>query len=210
MVMACGAVVPPELEQRLAAKRQAEAAYVSAVRELLVFDTDRGQIVFRLFPDGAPASVNQVRAWTSAGIYDGTWFHRVVHSPRPFIVQGGDIESKFLDPADDPFQREAQAQELGFGTTEPALAPEFTTRKHLPGALALAVAQDNGRAGPQFVVALDRLPHLDGQAPVFGQLVGGWSVLLKLQVGDRIRRAYLAKPETLVGDWMHDIPPNTP
>lgn len=204
---ACGSVVPPEIERRMQAQRDAEAAHLRAVRELLVLDTTRGRMVFRLFPDSAPATVRQVRDWTEAGIYDGTWFHRVVREPRPFVIQGGDVDSAALLPATDPDAREAQAVDLGFGTTDPALPPEPTTRKHTPGALALAVTQDHLRAGPQFVISLARLPHLDGQAPVFGQLVGGWSVLQHLAVGDRIERATLLPPEALPGDWMTDIPP---
>lgn len=206
-IAACGAVVPSELEQRMKAKQSAAKEYQQAVHDMLVFETTRGRLIFRLFPDAAPQTVKQVRAWTQAGVYDNTWFHRVVREPAPFVIQGGDIDTARVRPATVATELEAQALQFGFGATDPALPPEISQRKHTPGALALAVAQDGQRAGPQFVIALAKLPHLDGQEPVFGQLVGGWSVLQQIRLGDTIERAYMAPPEDLKGDWLHDIPP---
>lgn len=205
LVAACTNVVPPELEAKLEAKEAKARAYERAVRELWVLDTTAGRIVVRLFPDDAPHSVEAVRAWTAAGVYDGTWFHRVVRHPRRFVIQGGDPDSKALHAAA-PAEVTALAQRLGFGTTDPVLTPEPTKRKHTPGAVALAVSADGSRAGPQFVIALDRLPHLDGSAPVFGQIEGGWSVVEKLRVGDRIVRAQLLPPERIDGPWLSDVP----
>lgn len=207
LLTACSTVVPSELEQRINAKRSATQEYQQAVHEMLVFETTRGRLIFRLFPDAAPQTVKQVRTWTQMGIYNGTWFHRVVRQPAPFIIQGGDIETIGVTPAATTSEREAQALEFGFGTTDPLLPPEPSPRKHMPGSLALAVTQDGQRAGPQFVIALAKLPHLDGQEPVFGQLVGGWSVLEQIRLGDKIERAYLVSPEKLKGNWLHDIPP---
>ncbi len=207
VLLACNNVLPPEMEARIVAEQQQREAYVQAVRQLWVLDTDRGTIVIRMFPDDAGQTVEQVRQWTRAGVYDGTWFHRVIREPRPFIVQGGDPSSAAVKPATDPGDRLAQALDFGHGTTDPELRIERTRRRHTPGAVALAVADNGLRAGPQFVIALADLPHLDGEEPVFGHIEGGWQVVQALQTGDRIRKARLVYPEDIPGDWYRDIPP---
>lgn len=207
VLAACTNVLPEGLEDRLAAERAREAEERAARRELWVLETTRGSIQIRLFPDDAPATVAQVRAWTRDGVYDGTWFHRIVRAPRPFVIQGGDPGSATVEPATSPATRLAQAAAFGVGTVEPPLEPEVSSRKHSVGAVALAVSADGRRAGPQFVIALDILPHLDGLEPVFGQVEGGWSVIERLTPGDRIIRARLVVPERLPGEWMRDLPP---
>lgn len=207
---ACSNVVPPEVENRIADQRAAEAERLRAQRELWVLDTDKGRIVVRLSPEDARRSVSQLRAWTRAGAYDGTWFHRVVRKPRPFVIQGGDPETRAWSPPATAQARLALAEQFGFGTTEPALAPENSRRRHRIGAVSLAVDEDGTRAGPQFVIALADLPHLDDMAPVIGQVVGGWRVVEALEIGDRVLRAQLLPPERIDGDWLRDLPPGDP
>lgn len=207
LVVACTNVLPEGLEDRLAADRARMAEDAAAARELWVLETTRGSIQIRLFPAAAPRTVARVRQWTRDGAYDGTWFHRVVREPRPFILQGGDPVSASHAPPADPAARAAAAVAFGGGTLEPALETEASARLHKVGAVALAVSQDGQIAGPQFYVALADLPHLDGQAPVFGQIEGGWSVISQLTVGDRIVRATLVAPERLPGEWLRDLPP---
>lgn len=203
---ACSNVVPADVERRVEAEKAERSEYQRAVRELWVLETTRGAVMIRLFPDSAPATVRQVRRWTEAGLYDGTWFHRAVREPRPFLLQAGDPASRTLVPATTVEARQAQALELGYGTAPPAVTPESSPRRHAVGAVALAVSEDGQRAGPQFIIALARLPHLDGTEPVFGQIVGGWSVIEELEVGDRIESARLVPPERVPGAWIHDIP----
>ncbi len=204
---ACTNVLPEGLEDRLAADRARMTEEADAARELWVLETTRGSIQIRLFPTAAPRTVARVRQWTREGAYDGTWFHRVVREPRPFVIQGGDPTSAAQTPPDDSSARAAAAAAFGSGTLEPALEPESSPRLQTVGAVALAVSQDGQIAGPQFTIALADLPHLDGQAPVFGQIEGGWSVVQQLNVGDRIMRATLVAPERLPGEWLRDLPP---
>jgi peptidyl-prolyl cis-trans isomerase B (cyclophilin B) len=205
-LVACDNVLPAGAERTISERREARQEQRDARRELWVLDTSRGRIVVRLFPDAAPKTVAQVRQWTRNGIYDGTWFHRVVREPRPFIVQGGDPDSRGLAVPSDPLELDAVAETLGFGTTDPVLPVEATARRHTRGAVSLAVSESGVRAGPQFVIALADLPHLDGVQPVFGQVEGGWSVVGELEVGDRIERARLLATERIDGDWIRDIP----
>ena len=54
------------------------------------------------------------------GVYDGTAFHRVVRSPSPFVVQGGDPQSK--DP-NFPVQRLGTGNFVDPKTKQPRYIP---------------------------------------------------------------------------------------
>ncbi len=55
--------------------------------EIAVMHTSMGDIRLRFFPDAAPNAVNNFRALSQSGYYDGLLFHRVI---RDFMIQGGD------------------------------------------------------------------------------------------------------------------------
>ncbi len=71
----------------------------------VVLETSKGTIVLALFPDKAPATVENFLAYVDAGFYDGTVFHRVIPD---FMIQGGGFTAE-LDkkPTREPIQNEA-------------------------------------------------------------------------------------------------------
>jgi cyclophilin family peptidyl-prolyl cis-trans isomerase len=100
------------------------------------------------------------------GFYDGLTFHRV--EPN-FVVQGG-------CPRGD-----------GAGGPGYALRSEVTGRPYGRGAVGLALSgKDTG--GSQFFVTLSPQPHLDGDYPLFGTVVGGLELLEKIRPGDVIEK----------------------
>ena len=48
--------------------------------------TNKGTIVIELYPDKAPATVENFLRYVNAGYYSGTIFHRVIPG---FMIQGG-------------------------------------------------------------------------------------------------------------------------
>jgi peptidyl-prolyl cis-trans isomerase B (cyclophilin B) len=125
--------------------------------------TDRGDIVFRFFPDEAPVTVASFIKLARNGFYDGLTFHRVVPG---FVVQGGCPE--------------------GTGTGGPGyrLKAEFNDHEHDAGAVAMARAQSPDSAGSQFYVCLEDAHFLDRQYTVFGHLTSGLDVARNIRVGD--------------------------
>jgi peptidyl-prolyl cis-trans isomerase A (cyclophilin A) len=134
--------------------------------------TSMGPIVIRLFPEHAPKTVRNfvglaqgAREWTdprtrrptTARLYDGTIFHRVI--PR-FMIQGGDP--------------------LGTGTGGPGyqFADEFHPDLSFdrPGLLAMANAGP-GTNGSQFFITTDPAPHLNRRHTIFGEVIEGQDVV---------------------------------
>ena len=55
--------------------------------KIAVFETSKGNIYMRLFPNSAPVTVANFVGLIEAGYYDGLSFHRVIDG---FMIQGGD------------------------------------------------------------------------------------------------------------------------
>jgi peptidyl-prolyl cis-trans isomerase B (cyclophilin B) len=131
--------------------------------------TTEGPIVFELFDDDAPKTVENFRKLSADGFYDGLTFHRVI---KDFMIQGG--------------------CPLGTGTGGPGYTfeDEFNEHKVVRGALAMANAGPNTNGSQFFIVTTAAAPWLDGKHTVFGQVTDGIDVVDKLEnvetdAGDR-------------------------
>ena len=134
--------------------------------------TNQGRVVIRLFPDQAPKTVRNFvelaeggKEWTdprtnqpsTAKLYDGTIFHRVISG---FMIQGGDP--------------------LGNGTGGPGykfgdeIHPDLRFDK--PYLLAMANAGP-GTNGSQFFITTVPTPWLTGKHTIFGEVIGGADVV---------------------------------
>jgi cyclophilin family peptidyl-prolyl cis-trans isomerase len=134
-----------------------------ARRSQVRITTNRGDIVFTLFPDDAPLHTAAFIKLAEAGFYDGLTFHRVEPG---FVVQGGDPK--------------------GDGTGGPGykLGAEFNARPHVRGTVAMARSSQPDSAGSQFYICLDDARFLDRKYTVFGQMTGGFEALDAIRRGD--------------------------
>jgi peptidyl-prolyl cis-trans isomerase B (cyclophilin B) len=131
--------------------------------------TTEGPIVFELFDEDAPKTVENFRKLAGDGFYDGLTFHRVI---KDFMIQGG--------------------CPLGTGTGGPGYTfeDEFNEHKVVRGALAMANAGPDTNGSQFFIVTTAAAPWLDGKHTVFGQVSDGIDVVDKLEnvetdAGDR-------------------------
>jgi cyclophilin family peptidyl-prolyl cis-trans isomerase len=126
--------------------------------------TDKGDMVFQLFADKTPKTVNNFVFLAREGFYDGTIFHRVI---ADFMTQGGDPTG------------------TGSGGPGYRFADEFhPSLKHSkPGILSMANAGP-GTNGSQFFITHVPTPWLDGHHSVFGELTQGMDVLLSIPPRD--------------------------
>jgi peptidyl-prolyl cis-trans isomerase B (cyclophilin B) len=123
-------------------------------------ETSEGTIVYDLFGDEAPKTVENFTKLAADGYYDGLTFHRII---QDFMIQGGCPE--------------------GTGTGGPGYTfeDEFNDHKVVRGALAMANAGPNTNGSQFFIVTTDAAPWLDGKHTVFGQVVEGMDVVDKLE-----------------------------
>jgi len=140
-----------------------------------VFETTLGEITCRLFPDKAPATVEnftglakgtkefvdpKTRQRITRPFYDGLTFHRVIPN---FMIQAG--------------------CPLGNGTGGPGFQFKDEFSKDLrfdrPGKLAMANAGPNTN-GSQFFITVAATDWLNDHHTIFGEVVRGYEVVEKI------------------------------
>jgi len=124
--------------------------------------TTKGDILIELFEDQAPNTVANFIHLVEKGFYNGLTFHRVIPG---FVAQGGDPEG---------------TGKGGPGYTIPDEHNRPDARRHYWGSVAMARTSEPNSAGSQFYIAYKRLPALDGAYTVFGRVIRGMDVVLRL------------------------------
>jgi len=180
---------------------------------MVSLETTKGLVVVKLDGQNAPLTAGNFLDLVKRGTYNNTVFHRVVKSPLPFVVQGGDPKSsdpktpvsaygtgQYIDSATGaaryiPLEfRVKSTKDLSYGkeiaSSNPSFQPVLT---HDRGAVAMARSTDPNSASAQFYIALEALPELDGRYAVFGRVVRGMDVVDQLEQGDKLIRATLLR-----------------
>ncbi len=143
---------------------------------------DYGTMTAELFPEKAPATVENFLKLIEEGFFNGLIFHRVIEG---FMIQGGGYDES-MEHKD-----------------APSIAGEFTQNgfsgndlKHERGVLSMARTSDPNSASSQFFIMHQNAPHLDNQYAGFGILTEGFDVL----------DAIAAVPTGTFGWYMQDVP----
>ena len=148
----------------------------------VTLQTSKGNIVLELDGKAAPLQVKSFLYLAQKGFFNGTQFHR--YEPG-FVIQGGDPLTRFP---------EARAF-AGLGGPGYQIPREHNTLTHeKPFVLAAARTADPDSAGSQFYITLAPTPNLDAGDgyTVFGQVVTGSDVVLKLRADDGLKKVVVA------------------
>ncbi len=145
---------------------------------LAIIETDKGNIVIRLFRKYAPKSTANFIELVNKGFYNGLTFHRVEPG---FCIQGGcprgDGYGVYIEPG---------------GQNKPRLLPLETStylKHNAAGVVAMAHFPKNPNSSScQFYITLAAQPQLDGDYSIFGGVVQGMDVVNKIAKGDKMKR----------------------
>lgn len=156
-------------------------------------NTTRGTIVVKLFPDKAPETVANfvglaegTKQWvdprtgrpTTAKLYDGTVFHRVI---KGFMIQGGDPLG------------------TGYGGPGYRFKDEIhpSLRFDRPYLLAMANSGQPNTNGSQFFITVGEPDWLNGKHTIFGEVTEGEEVVVAISELDTDQRDRPLQPVTL-------------
>ncbi|WP_339717717.1 peptidylprolyl isomerase [Cyclobacterium amurskyense] len=156
--------------------------------------TEAGNIEVEVYPEKAPVTVENFRAYINSGAYHKSSFFRVCtpenEADRKIkieVIQGGNVADSLLLPA------------IAIETTK------FTGLKHKNGTLSMARIGPN-TAQSSFFICINDQPELDfkgGRNPdgfgfaAFGQVTKGMDVVKKIQSGEETEQ-YLIKPIEII------------
>ncbi|HYA17973.1 MAG TPA: peptidylprolyl isomerase [Bryobacteraceae bacterium] len=141
-----------------------------------VFDTSMGVIVTKLFEDKTPntvknfvalaegtkATLNTSGQMVKKHYYDGLTFHRVI---KGFMIQTGDIRGTGTSVCGIPNIKDEIDPELKFDVV---------------GRLAMANTGKPNTSACQIFITVGRTHEIDGQYTIFGQVVSGQDVAVKI------------------------------
>ena len=151
------ATPPPEPEPFADVSDADLGAYTATI------ETTRGTMTVQFFADRAPRTVRSFLRLASAGVYDGTPFHRVV---KGFVIQTGALAYRA-----EPLTPKQQS------LVPASLPPEFNGTPHVKGVLSMARGDDPASASTSFFICTAVCQSLDGKYTAFGRVVDGLDVV---------------------------------
>ena len=136
-----------------------------------------GTVTIELYPEAAPAHVENFKLLVENGDYDGTIFHRVIDD---FMIQGGDFTNrdgtgghaaKWFGYCNGNAGSEADCPETSYTIPDEA----DNGLNHEPCTISMAKTNAPDTGGSQFfLIPNDSTPSwLDGQHTVFGEITSG-------------------------------------
>ena len=145
--------------------------------EIYLYTKD-GKVTILLRPDLAPKTVEQIKALTARGFYNGLKFHRVIEG---FMAQTGDPTG------------------TGTGGSDlPNVPAEFSKAHFKRGSLGMARADDPNSGNSQFFICFADSGFLDGQYTLFGEVIDGMDVVDKTKKGSQADNGTVTDPDKIV------------
>jgi cyclophilin family peptidyl-prolyl cis-trans isomerase len=135
-------------------------------RSQAVLETSMGDITIAFTPEKAPEHVRNFLRLASAGVYDGTSWHRVV---KGFVIQTGHLPTRKepLGEAQQKYVRDLKA--------------EFNDQPHDVGTVSMARLAEPDTASTSFFIVTARAQMLDNKYTAFGRVVSGLDVVQKIE-----------------------------
>jgi peptidyl-prolyl cis-trans isomerase B (cyclophilin B) len=145
------------------------AAAIKKLRSALI-ETEAGSLIVELYPEIAPRHVTNFKYLADRGFYRSKKFH--IYKEH-YIIQGGAPAASDAD-------------------THYSIPSEFSELRHALGTVGMARKPNYANAerrssGTQFHILLSDAPHMDGEYTIFGRVVKGFDVLMKLREGTVIK-----------------------
>ena len=148
----------------------AEPFAAESVQELAryqaVLETSMGDITIAFTPEKATEHVRNFLRLASAGVYDGTSWHRVV---KGFVIQTGHMPTR-REPLNERQQQYVRD-----------LKAEFNDQAHDLGTVSMARLAEPDTASTSFFIVTARAAMLDNKYTAFARVVSGIDVVQKIE-----------------------------
>lgn len=164
-------------------------AQAASPDDTMIITLKDGDVTIALRPDLAPKHVQQIKALTRKGFYDGVVFHRVING---FMAQTGDGQ---YGDSDGNFDLAA----AGTGSSDlPDIPAEFSAEPFVRGTVGMARSQDPNSANSQFFIMFAPGDFLNGQYTVVGTVETGMEMVDKIKRGDDAQNGVVSDPDKMI------------
>lgn len=134
--------------------------------EAVITMEDNRKLVFELYPEVAPITVNSFAHLANSGFYNGLPFHRI---KKDWVLQGGSTDGTCVSPTEFSIKGEFSANGIE------------NNIQHRKGVISMARYDHYDSAGVQFfIVHMEHAETLDGNYAAFGALKEGFDLLEEL------------------------------
>ena len=137
-----------------------------------------GEVRIEMLPEVAPKHVEQIKALTKRGFYDGVVFHRVIDG---FMAQTGDPTGTGMG-----------------GSDLPNIPAEFTREPFRVGSVGMARSSNPNSANSQFFICYEGCGSLTGQYTIWGEVVSGMEAVAKIKKGAGAQNGQVSNPDRIV------------
>ncbi|MGE0793122.1 MAG: peptidylprolyl isomerase [Candidatus Woesearchaeota archaeon] len=142
-------------------------------KTIVEINTNKGKITAEIYNEYVPITATNFLNLVENKFYDNLTFHR--YEPN-FVIQGG-------DPRGD-----------GTGGSNATIPLEINENlRHDVGMLAMARSSNPNSASSQFYITLNQAHFLDDNYAVFGKVIEGMDIVLKLRAKDKIESIKIIK-----------------
>lgn len=122
-------------------------------------------ILFQVYPECAPETVENFKDLVARNFYDGLIFHRVI---KDFVIQTGDPTGTGSGGSGKTVKGEFKANKFN------------NTLEHRRGTLSMARAKNYDSASSQFFICHQDAPSLNGLYAAFGSVIAGMDTVDKI------------------------------
>ncbi|MBC3875890.1 peptidylprolyl isomerase [Undibacterium flavidum] len=193
----------------------------------LIIDSNKGRMVIEMRPEMAPKAVERIKLLTREKVYDGLQFHRVI---AKFVAQTGNPNNKdgggtaypnlppemmfkLAYPAVSNFAALSSDAATGFLGSVPFQSLPLTDAikggngslrswgAHCPGVAGMGRNEPRDSANSELYFMLDASRRLDRDYTVFGRIVIGNDVLLKITHGEPPAQPDIMQTVRLLADF---------
>ncbi len=152
---------------------------MKTVKATIEFDDGR-TIRLDLYPEAAPATVDNFVRLARSGFFDGLCFHRVIPG---FMIQGGGFTAEGKAIREKRGAKTVKGEFSANGIPNPL--------KHAPGVISMARTQVMDSASSQFFICVADCGFLDGQYAAFGKTSDEESLKTAVEISEVGTHSYV-------------------
>ena len=167
---------------------------------IVYFETSKGNFEVKLFGKDSPVTVSNFLENINNNIYVNQKFYKIINYPQNKLIHGGfNPDTQFytkrnqnlnktspLIPLEIKFREEIKPR-YNYQIKNPS-ETEDLIYKFEKGTIAMVKSGKNNSSSTEFFFVSNKFPELDGRYSIFGKIVKGVDVLVKISEEDYIKR----------------------